>query len=270
MISPGAEFPDAIREKLAESDIVIVVIGPRWLSCVDQEGTRRLDSADDWVRREIAIALQGEGLVVPVLVGGATIPASAEVPAELRDLVVRQAWELDPATFRQDVQSLAERLKKALKEAEAKRRERERKKRAQLISEQIDEYKSSYFPLRPFEYPWWVLFFVSAILLSAFSSIVHVPTYLKAAIQLKHAEEAADQKQFPDAITAYENVLELTPSSKRAKLGVAYSLFARGQDDDHYIAMDYLEGLTIAKHDWEKLTSVMPAAYQDFFTQVER
>src|SRR5262245_66612880 len=72
-IRPGQDFKQAIRESLARSRYVVVVIGPRWLEA-DAAGVRRIDEIDDPVRQEIRTALDLHASIVPVLVEGARMP----------------------------------------------------------------------------------------------------------------------------------------------------------------------------------------------------
>jgi TIR domain len=90
-IHPGAEFPDRITESLHDSDIVVIVIGPSWLRAKRQSGEKRLADADDWVRREIHLALRLKIPVVPVLVRGARMPTPTDLPPLLRRLSLKQA-----------------------------------------------------------------------------------------------------------------------------------------------------------------------------------
>ena len=55
-IRPGADFETAIEHNLEKVQAVLVIIGPGWLSA-GRDGERRLDRADDYVRREIECAL---------------------------------------------------------------------------------------------------------------------------------------------------------------------------------------------------------------------
>ena len=109
-IEPGADFAQRVEDAIAGSDAVLVVIGRDWLSARDAEGTRRLDLADDFVRREIASALAAGIRVVPVLVDGASLPAAADLPADLAPLATRQAVTLDDATWHQDADAILRRL----------------------------------------------------------------------------------------------------------------------------------------------------------------
>ncbi|MGZ8269357.1 MAG: toll/interleukin-1 receptor domain-containing protein, partial [Burkholderiales bacterium] len=72
-IAPGEDFVRTIRESLAKTDTLLAVIGREWLQ-KDAAGARRIDAPEDHVRTEIAIALAGGTTVIPVLVGGASMP----------------------------------------------------------------------------------------------------------------------------------------------------------------------------------------------------
>lgn len=86
------------------------MIGPDWLT-VEQEGRRRLDDPDDWVRREIAAALGKAGVsVIPVLVGGAVLPSAADLPEALEALPGRQAVSIRPERFEDDVEHLIDEI----------------------------------------------------------------------------------------------------------------------------------------------------------------
>src|SRR5207248_233760 len=57
-IRPGARFSDDIDAAGASANVLLALIGARWLSAADEGGRRRLDDPDDFVRREIAAALE--------------------------------------------------------------------------------------------------------------------------------------------------------------------------------------------------------------------
>ena len=64
-IEPGEDFVEAINRKVGACEIAIVLIGPNWLRATDASGKRRLDDTEDFVRMEIAAALQREIRVIP-------------------------------------------------------------------------------------------------------------------------------------------------------------------------------------------------------------
>lgn len=110
-ISPGQDYTVAIERALAESDAALVVIGPGWLTAATPQGTPRLLEAGDYVRLELARALERDIRVIPVLVGGARLPEAAELPDDLQGLVQRQALELHDETWHHDVDGLVRSLR---------------------------------------------------------------------------------------------------------------------------------------------------------------
>jgi len=105
-IAPGEDFIDAIQRRVWACDVELVVIGPGWTRAADTTGRRRLEDPDDFVRLEVLAALSREVRVIPVLVGGATMPVAADVPETLRPLVRRQAFELSDRSFHDSVSRL--------------------------------------------------------------------------------------------------------------------------------------------------------------------
>lgn len=93
-IEAGADFVDAIGKAIGSCSVLLALIGPRWLEAKTPAGVRRLDDPNDFVRLEIATALERGVLVIPVLVGGATMPSESALPEVLRSLSRRQAHEL--------------------------------------------------------------------------------------------------------------------------------------------------------------------------------
>ena len=101
-IRPGQNFAASIEDTIATCDCVIAVIGPRWLETVQE----RAQAHDDFVRHEIGAALKRGVTVIPVLVGGASMPAAADLPPELADLSLRNAVEVRDERFDDDVATL--------------------------------------------------------------------------------------------------------------------------------------------------------------------
>jgi hypothetical protein len=110
-ISPGQDFTVELDRALDDSDAVLAVIGPGWLTAVTPQGAPRLFQADDYVRLELARALNRNVRVVPVLVGGAALPPATELPEDLQGLVQRQAVVLHDETWHQDVEGLVRSLR---------------------------------------------------------------------------------------------------------------------------------------------------------------
>ncbi len=111
-IEPGVDFVQAIEKAIASCQVMLVVIGPRWLTITDQQGNRRLDKADDWIRIETKLALQRNIRVIPVLVENAQPPTMDALPDEIKSLARREAHELSDKRWDYDVQCLIEALEK--------------------------------------------------------------------------------------------------------------------------------------------------------------
>ena len=112
----GSEFGETIRRAVASCDVLIAVIGRGWLDARDENGRRRLDDPDDFVRHEIESALAEGVVVVPAPVQGAGIPASNALPPSLSDLSRRQGFELSDAGWQDDVSRLIRRLEAVAEE----------------------------------------------------------------------------------------------------------------------------------------------------------
>ena len=56
-IEPGASFPETLTAEIERAAVVLLLIGPQWLTLQSSDGVRRLDEPDDWVRKEIELAL---------------------------------------------------------------------------------------------------------------------------------------------------------------------------------------------------------------------
>lgn len=114
-IDPGADFVELIRSNLRRCDILLVLIGDDWLKIVDRNGQNKLQDPNDFVRLEIREALNRKIPVIPILVDGATMPSSADLPEDIETLTRRQAFEIRHTKFDADVNLLVDRLKKMLR-----------------------------------------------------------------------------------------------------------------------------------------------------------
>ena len=113
-IGLGVDFVEAIDKSLASCGALLVLIGKEWTNCTDATGRRRLDDPQDFVRMEVAKALEQQVRVIPVLVKGAKMPSPEELPEALRSLTRRQALELRHERWNQDVEQLASGLAEVL------------------------------------------------------------------------------------------------------------------------------------------------------------
>jgi TIR domain-containing protein len=123
----GDDFVEVIQGRVTECDILIAVIGTHWLTSPDEQGNRRLDNPEDFVRMEIATALTRGVRVIPVLVDGALIPRSLDLPDDLRPLVRRNALRISDTSFNDDCRRLISTIEQVLEKIATERPEREKK-----------------------------------------------------------------------------------------------------------------------------------------------
>lgn len=130
-IEIGDDFVKRIRDAVASCDVLLAVIGPKWLTITDEDGRRRLDDPEDYVRIEIEAALRRNVLVIPILVDDAAVPRVADLPGgrdlggadpdptSLASLPHREALALNPAQFDWAVNRLLTKLDQVLGERSA-------------------------------------------------------------------------------------------------------------------------------------------------------
>jgi hypothetical protein len=102
-IQLGDDFAEVIRDAVASCEVLLALVGMRWLTITGEDGQRRLDDPHDFVRLEIETALARNIRVIPVLVDGAQMPRKEELPPSLAKLVRRQALELSWSRFGADL-----------------------------------------------------------------------------------------------------------------------------------------------------------------------
>ena len=106
-IPAGVDYGNPIDDALDSCNIAFVLIGDNWVDPVGPEQKRRIDEESDWVRREVASALERPDVtVVPVLVEGAAMPEAADLPAEISSLANIQALSLHNSQWSYDFEEL--------------------------------------------------------------------------------------------------------------------------------------------------------------------
>ncbi len=130
-LDPGIDFVEAIETSVGSCDVLIAVIGNGWLLSSDKEGKRRLDNTEDFVRVEIATALKRNIRVIPILVDGASMPRSSDLPDDLKPLARRNAIEVSHNRFNADFGRLLVAIEAVLEKAEAERPEKKERLRGQ-------------------------------------------------------------------------------------------------------------------------------------------
>jgi hypothetical protein len=107
----GANFVQVLRAEVAKCDVLLAIIGPNWLDARDDNGHRRLDNPVDFVRVEIATALQRDIPVIPILLDGTRMPKPTFLPTDLQPLAERNGLDVRHASFHADMDKLVRGLK---------------------------------------------------------------------------------------------------------------------------------------------------------------
>jgi len=130
-IPPGRDFVHVLEEQVAQCDVLLAIIGKNWIDARDEQGLRRLDNPDDFVRIEIESALKQDKLVIPILVHDGRMPRADELPDTLRPLTRRNAVRLTHERFKAEAQGLIKAIKQALEDEERRRQEDAARRQAQ-------------------------------------------------------------------------------------------------------------------------------------------
>ena len=104
----GQRFDKELEKALDQTDVFVAVIGPRWLELLAE---RRASGKRDYVREEIAGALQRGIVAIPVLIERTPLPRFDALPEDIRDLVLHQSHEVAHSRFGRDVAELVEAIR---------------------------------------------------------------------------------------------------------------------------------------------------------------
>jgi TRAP-type mannitol/chloroaromatic compound transport system substrate-binding protein len=103
----GQRFDEELAKALAQCDVLLAVIGPRWMEILK---ARMASGERDYVQEEIAEALKRKLVVIPVLVGRdrqmPSVPRRDDLPEDIRDLVLYQKHDVAHERFGRDIAEL--------------------------------------------------------------------------------------------------------------------------------------------------------------------
>ena len=63
----GEDFVELLRTAVSQCDVLLALIGQKWIDAQNEQGLRRLDDPMDFVRIEIATALENNIPIIPIL-----------------------------------------------------------------------------------------------------------------------------------------------------------------------------------------------------------
>jgi TIR domain len=105
-LEAGRDFRPELRRRLERCTVLVVVIGPTWLTARDDAGRRRLDNPSDYVRMEIEESLARKIRVVPLTLNDVRLPLADELPAKIAGLADRQSRVFRSRHYESDFEQL--------------------------------------------------------------------------------------------------------------------------------------------------------------------
>lgn len=92
----GVDFRQHLDRALSQCNVLLAVIGDRWIEGENGVGQRRIDDPRDHLRLELEAALRRDIPVIPVLVRRAAVPSEQELPDSLKPLAFRNGIQVRP------------------------------------------------------------------------------------------------------------------------------------------------------------------------------
>lgn len=102
-MGPGSDIDEAIRDALPACEVVVPVIGRRWLASLQ---ARAEAVEEDRLLWEVQTAIDQGKHIVPALVDGGAMPRESELPEGIRSLQRNVAIEITPAWLDRDIDTL--------------------------------------------------------------------------------------------------------------------------------------------------------------------
>lgn len=136
-IEIGEDFERKISDALSTCEVLLAIIGRTWLSSSQTEraprwspsnrrkARRRIDDPKDYVRQEIATALERDIKVIPILVEGANMPKPEHLPENLKALSHCNGVILSELHWKSGIAQLIPELQRVVDEAPEARRRRQ-------------------------------------------------------------------------------------------------------------------------------------------------
>ncbi|MDL4772495.1 TIR domain-containing protein [Actinomadura xylanilytica] len=93
-IVPGSDYESALLAGVESSRVMLVIVGKSWREGVEATGGK-LFGSDDWVRKEIAKALEVGVVIIPILISGAPRLAELQLPQDVRKFSSFQYMRFD-------------------------------------------------------------------------------------------------------------------------------------------------------------------------------
>lgn len=112
----GSNFKTVLDTSVGACKVMLAIIGRSWVDARDTSGKVRLQDPADFVRLEVESALNKNIPVIPLLVGGVSMPALKDLPKSLSEITYRNGIAIRPdPDFHNDMDRLIGSLEKILK-----------------------------------------------------------------------------------------------------------------------------------------------------------
>lgn len=107
----GVNFRNHLDSVVKQCDVVLVLVGDKWLDDAKGIEKRRINNPRDFVRIEVESALRRDIPVIPLLIENAEMPSEDDLPSELKEFAYRNGMSIrhDPY-FHRDMDRLIESL----------------------------------------------------------------------------------------------------------------------------------------------------------------
>jgi hypothetical protein len=110
-IHPGCNYLEKLNEEVSQCNVLLALIGKRWVTAENKDGAPRLFDEKDFVRKEITSAMDQGITVIPLLVERAEMPTKEMLPDALHKFCDQQAAQVRPSPdFRKDAAKLISEL----------------------------------------------------------------------------------------------------------------------------------------------------------------
>ncbi len=133
-IEKGTDFVESIAKATGLCELLLVVIGPDWLTLKDAHNNPKILDKNDFVRLEVGTALSRNIRVIPILVGGAKDLTEAQLPDDLKLLARRQSHELSDNRWDYDSDQLIRSIESMGIKGRTREEREESKRKQKLIA----------------------------------------------------------------------------------------------------------------------------------------
>ncbi len=110
-IPAGQDFRTALRQAVADSELVLAVVGPTWIESFSPSAVQARGDEPDWVVVELEQAFSLGIRVVPAVIHPAGMPPRESLPAGIQELAFRQCRMIWPdLAFENSVHQLVDEI----------------------------------------------------------------------------------------------------------------------------------------------------------------